>query len=239
MNGDGLASAYTPGISHPPPEDVTLPPASSSGGGGGGGATTIADGADVTQGAKADAANINPAGGQSLISAIKGILASLISGLTINQGNVGGFTTVIKSVSAVTAAAYSIGNAIGAKRTFANAVRSAGGSAILQSVTLLDRANQSSPMTLYIFDSDPTGGTIADKTAFVFGVDDLKVIAQVNIVAGDYTTTNTKCIAQIIGLGIPLKAASGLDLYGVLVAKGAPTFAATDNVQLEIGLLQD
>jgi hypothetical protein len=240
MNGDGLASAYVPGIGHPPPEDVTLPPASSSGGGGGGGgATTIADGADVTQGAKADAANINPAGGQSLISAVKGILATFVSGLTISGGNVGGFTTVIKDVAAVTIGAYSAGNAVGAKRTLANAVRSSGGTGILQSITILDRANQKAAMTLFIFDADPTNATITDKVAFVFGIDDLKVIAQVSIASSDYVTTNTKALALISGLQIPLKAASGTTLYAVLVTTGTPTYAATDNVQVEFGIMQD
>jgi hypothetical protein len=211
----------------------------SGGGGGGGGAVTIADGADVTQGAKADAANINPAAGQSQISAIKGILATLTSGIAISQGNVGGFTTVIKSVSVVTAAAYSAGNAVGAKRTLASAVRSSGGTGILQSVTLLDRANQKAAMTLFIFDADPTAATITDKAAFVFSTDDLKVIAQVNIGAGDYVTTNGKAIALISGLQIPLQAASGTSLYAALVTTGTPTFAATTDVQLEFGIMQD
>lgn len=266
----------------------------SGGGGGGGGAVTIADGADVTQGALADiragtpdqasasviallraifqqtlsvltpatnasnnsdtmvvataltaagigavadAANINPASAGSEISFLKGILSTLLTGSVV-AGNVGGYTTVIKSAVVVTAAAYSAGNAVGALRTLTNAVRTPG-TGILQSVTLLDRANQKQPMTLFIFDSNPAAATITDKAAFVFSTDDLKVIAQVNIGAGDYTTTNSKAIANLGGLAIPLKAASGTTLYAVLVTSGTPTFAATTDVQLEVGILQD
>lgn len=47
-----------------------------SGGGGGGGAVTIADGADVTQGAVADAAVTNPASSGSVVALLKGILTN-------------------------------------------------------------------------------------------------------------------------------------------------------------------
>lgn len=46
------------------------------GGSGGGGAVTVADGADVTQGAKADAAVTNPASSGSVIAFLKGLLTA-------------------------------------------------------------------------------------------------------------------------------------------------------------------
>jgi hypothetical protein len=242
------------------------------GGGGGGGATTIADGADVAQGAKADAAATDSTSSWTIVSLLKGIFAKLAGTLVTSNanidvalstrlkpadtlaavttvgtitnavtvsGNVGSFTTVIKDTTAVTAAAYSAGNAVGGKRTLANAVRVSGGTGILQSLTLLDRANQKAAMTLYIFDADPTNATLTDHAAFVFSTDDLKVIAQVTINAGDYVTTNSKAIVNYGGLGIPLKAASGTTLYAALVTSGTPTFANTTDVQLEVGILQD
>lgn len=238
-------------------------------GGGGGGAVTVADGADVTQGEKADAANTDSTSAWSVVSLLKGIWAKLAGTLVTSNtnidvalstrlkpadtlaavtsitntvtvaGNVGSFTTVIKDTTAVTAAAYSAGNAVGGKRTLANAVRVSGGTGILQSVTLLDRANQKAAMTLFIFDADPSAATLTDKTAFVFSTDDLKVVAQVPINAGDYVTTNSKAFVTYGGLGIPVKAASGTTLYAALVTSGTPTFAATTDVQLEVGILQD
>lgn len=271
MNGDGLASAYTPGISHPPPEDVALPPASSSGGGSSGGATTITDGtatgaaavatatipllsntpclvirtvstqgvtvgdnADTTQGAKGDAAATDTTSSWSVIALLKAIFGRLLA----VAGNIGGYGTYIKDVTAVTASSiYAAGNAVGAKRTFASALR-APLTGVLNSVTLLDRSNSKAAMTLYIFDDNPTAATITDKAAFVFNADDLKVIAQVNIGAGDYVTNNSKAIAHVSGLGIPLKGVA-TTLYGVLVTSGTPTFAATSDVQLGLGIFQD
>lgn len=238
------------------------------GGGGGGGAVTVADGADVTQGAKADATQLDPANPGSVIAFLKGILGALrgdigdiavsctgsavsISGGTteVTQataadlnatvvGNVGGKTTLIKDTTAVsTSPAYTAGDAVGGKRTLSSALTSVG-TGILESITILDRANQKAAMTLFIFDADPSAATITDNSAFVFSTDDLKVIAQINIAAADYVTTNSKAIAQKTGLGMTLKSA-GTTLYAALVTTGTPTFAATSDVQLEFGILQD
>lgn len=231
------------------------------GSGGGGSAVTMADGANVTQGAKADAANTNSTGSWTVVSLLKGIWAKLNGGVaisnvagtvTVNQavasalqatvsGNVGGLTTVIKDTTAVsTSPAYSIGDAVGGKRTLTGALLKTNGTAILESVTILDRANQKAAMTLFIFDSNPAAATITDNSAFVFSTDDLKVIAQVSIGASDYVTTNSKAIAQKTGLGVALNGANGDgNLYAALVTTGTPTFAATTDVQLEFGLLQD
>jgi len=246
----------------------------SSGGGGGGGAVTIADGADVAEGAKADAQNTNPATSGSVISWLKGVIfllqnqaflvkqptpanlnATVVQGNAANLaatvvqatagnlnatvvGSIGGYTTVIKDTTVVTAASYSAGNAVGGKRTIAAALGVTTFTGVLESITILDRSNSKAGMTLFIFDADPVAATITDKTAFVFSTDDLKVIAQINIAASDYVTTNSKAIAQKTGLGIALKAASAT-LYAALVTTGTPTFAATTDVQLEYGILQD
>ena len=53
---------------------------------GGGGAVTIADGADVTEGAKADAAVVNPASSASAIALLKGLLTELLSIVTNTTG---------------------------------------------------------------------------------------------------------------------------------------------------------
>ncbi len=153
-------------------------------------------------------------------------------------GQVGGKMAVIKDTSVVTAAsAYSAGNAVGAKRTFANAL-TAVGTGVLESITLLDRANQSAAMTVIIFDADPSAATITDKSAFVYSTDDLKVLGQINISASDYTTLNSKAVATIRGIGLSLKSA-GTSIYVALVTSGTPTFAATTDVQLILGILQD
>jgi hypothetical protein len=126
---------------------------------------------------------------------------------------------------------------VGGKRTLTGALTSVG-TGILESIIVLDRADQKAALDIFIFDADPTAATLADKTAFVFSTDDLKVIAHVSVAAADYVTVNSKAIAHETSLGIALKA-SGTTLWAAVVTSGTPTFAATTDVQVTFGILQD
>lgn len=155
--------------------------------------------------------------------------------------NVGGYTVSLKDTTAVsTSPAYTAGDAVGAKRTITGALRTTNGSGILESITLLDRANQKAAMELFIFDSDPAAATITDNAAFVFSTDDLKVLAHITIAATDYVTINNKAVVTLKGLGITLKGANAnTSLFAALVTTGTPTYAATTDLQLTYGVLQD
>jgi len=211
-------------------------------------------------GAVADAAVTNPASSASLIAATKGVLTAVNKIPSVGQAaaaasvpvviasdqiaglnNVGGYTVAIKDTTAVsTTPAYTAGDAVGGKRTITGALRTSNGSGILESIQILDRANQKAAMELFIFDSNPAAATITDNAAFVFSTDDLKVLAHVTIAATDYITINSKAVATIKGLGIALKGAdSSTSLYAALVTTGTPTYAATTDVQLIYGILQD
>lgn len=167
-------------------------------------------------------------------------ITTLNTSVVANQ-NVGGYTKNIKDTTAVsTSPAYTAGDAVGGKRTLTDALRTSNGSAILESITLLDRANQKAAMELIIFDSDPSAATITDNSAFVYSTDDLKVLARITIAATDYVTLNSKAIAQLRGLGVTLKGANNnTNLYAALVTTGTPTYAATTDVQITFGFLQD
>jgi hypothetical protein len=208
--------------------------------GGGGGSTgitvSVANGANTAEGSTTDAAATDSTSAWSIISLLKGIFAKLAGTLTVG-GNVGGKTAIIKSTSVVTASAYSAGNAVGGKRTLTGALTSVG-TGILESIIVLDRANQKAPLDIFIFDSDPAAATITDKAAFVFSTDDLKVIAHVSVAAADYVTVNSKAVAHETSLGIALQA-SGTSLYAAVVTSGTPTYAATTDVQVTFGILQD
>jgi hypothetical protein len=167
-----------------------------------------------------------------------------VDGSAVTQpvsGNVGGKTTTIKDTTAVsTSPAYSDGDCVGALRTLANAVTTSGGTGILESVTILDRANQKAGVEIYLFDANPTGATITDNAAFVFSTDDLKVIGRVSVAAGDYVTHNSKATATIKGIGLALKLNATTSMYAAVVLNGStPTYAATTDVQITFGILQD
>ena len=201
------------------------------------------NGINATTGTTADAAVTNPALNASVIAALKGILTDLttINTSTVANNNVGGFTVSLKDTTAVSITpAYTAGDAVGAKRTITGALRTVNGSGILESITILDRANQKSAFEIFIFDSNPAAATITDNVAFVFSTDDLKVLAHVTVAATDYITVNSKAVATLKGLGVTLKGAdASTSLYAAVVAVGTPTFAATTDLQLIYGILQD
>lgn len=155
-------------------------------------------------------------------------------------GAVGGNSALVTpTITVSTSPAYTAGDSIGGKITLANAVRVSGGTGILESIMVLDRANQKAAIDIIIFDADPSAATITDNAAFVFSTDDLKVLARIPVATTDYVTYNSKATANIKAIGALLKAASGTSLYAAVVTSGTPTFAATTDFQLRFGILQD
>jgi hypothetical protein len=140
---------------------------------------------------------------------------------------------------AVTAAsAYTAGNSIGGLITIAGAVEGAGVGTVLQSIMVLDRSNQKPQGDIIFFSSNPAVATLADKTAFVFSTDDLKVVARVPIATADYVTINGKAIACLNSLNRIVSTTTGSTLYAAWITTSTPTFVAATDVQLTFGFVQ-
>lgn len=89
-------------------------PIGAGGGGGSGGPATVVDGGDVTQGAKADAAVVNPALSASQIALLKGILTQLQAAVPAGANAIG---SVIVSTMAALAAGSAIIGKVGIDHT--------------------------------------------------------------------------------------------------------------------------
>jgi hypothetical protein len=153
----------------------------------------------------------------------------------------GRYTAEVNGTPVVTASsAYSAGNCVGGKLTLANAVRVAGGTAALQSLLLIDAANQKAALELLLFNADPTASILNDKAAAVIHANDIaKIVRRISIATADYVTIDSKAIVDLAIAGRVLKAASGTSLYAALVTSGTPTYAATTDLTLRLGMLQD
>lgn len=153
-------------------------------------------------------------------------------------GKVSGLGAVITpAITVSTTPAYTAGDSIGGKITLANAVRVSGGISLLQSIMVLDRANQKPAGTILIYNADPSAATLTDNAALVNSTDDLKIIAQIPIYSVDYVTVNSKAYAMLRNLGAEVKAASGTTLYASFCTTSTPTFAATSDLQIAFGFL--
>jgi hypothetical protein len=180
---------------------------------------------------QADATKLN--------ATVTGSLTSVGTVSSLTSGNVGGFTKVIHVQPTVNTAAYSAGNTVGGIQTLTNAVRVSGGTAVLESIHIIDRANQKAAFDILIFESNPAAATTTDHAAFVWSTDDLKLIGHVAVSAADYVTVGGEAVAHETSLGIALQASGSANLYVVAVTSGAPDYVAATDLQFTYGLLQD
>lgn len=160
-----------------------------------------------------------------------------------NPNLVSGITKIVTPTITVSTGAYTAGDSIGGKITLEDAMRvnspHAKGTGVLSGLTLLDRSNQKPEMTIFLFESDPSVATITDNAAFVFSTDDVNVVGMIIVATADWTTINSKAVAELSNLNIVVKAVGGANLYAGLVATGAPDFAATTDLQLRFKFFQD
>lgn len=153
---------------------------------------------------------------------------------------VSGSTDILSPSITVSTSAYSANDVVGGKITVPNAMRVSGGTGILQSLCIIDKANQKAALEILIFDSDPSSGTYTDNGAFTWNATDgAKLIRRISVAASDYATFGTAAIADISPGGKVLKATGSKNLYAVIVTTGTPTYAATTDLAVRWGILQD
>lgn len=134
------------------------------------------------------------------------------------------------------AAIYAAKDAVGALLTFANAARVSGGSITVQSVQIADKGQQMAALDLVLFDRTFTAPT--DNA--IFAPTDAEVLTcrgVISFYASDYVDFSTNSVAnKIVGLDMVL---NGTDLFGVLVARGTPTYTSTSDIVVTVTVSQD
>jgi hypothetical protein len=144
------------------------------------------------------------------------------------------------TITVSTAGAYAPGNVVGGKITLSGALRAANSTGILQSILVKDNANQKAPLTMLLFNDNPTA-TFTDRAACPDLTADMgKIIRKINIAAADYETIGTIAIADISAIAKMLVAGSASgDLWLVNVTTGSPTYGAASDLQIQLGVPQD
>lgn len=163
---------------------------------------------------------------------------STFSGIKIASGAITAESsgTTISQTPTVTAGAYSANDAVGGLLTFANAARSSGGGGVIKDVLFLDDAGQDVTLELWLFKDTFTA--MADNAAWAPSQSDLRnLVAIITSDDGSWCAAGTPsaCVVEVS----QRYDCDGTALYGQLVTRDTPTFAATDDVTVIIGLLQD
>jgi hypothetical protein len=153
-----------------------------------------------------------------------------------NVGRVGSEGISISQTPTVTAGAYSAGDAVGGLLTFANAARVAGYGGVVKDTLIIDDAGQDAQMELWLFNTTFSG--LADNAPWAPNESDLNNLAGIISTSdGSWFAAGTPSVARVeVSQRYDC---TGTSLSGQLVTRGTPTFTATDDVTVIIGLLQD
>ncbi len=135
-----------------------------------------------------------------------------------------------------TTPAYSLKDAVGGILTWANAARASGGSIRLEAVQVVDKGQQMAALDLLLFDRNPSSGTFTDNAASDPTDGELATVVGI-VPIGAYADLNDNSVADVpVGREIVL---NGTDLFGVLVARGTPTYTSTSDLVVTVTILQD
>lgn len=150
-----------------------------------------------------------------------------------------GSTTLIAATPTISASSiYAAKDAIGGIMTFASAARTSGGGGVLESVTIIDKDQELSPIDLVLF-SATVAGTATDNSPFDPSDADLaNFIGAIPILAGDYADFTDNSAATRAGIGLAY-ACAATSLFGVLVARSTPTYTATSDITVILGVIPD
>ena len=160
---------------------------------------------------------------------------------TVNLGDIDipitSYGTTVALIPAISAAAiYHAGDAVGGLLTFANSARVAGSGGVIKSVLLVDDSGTDVALELWLF--NVMFGAIADHAAWAPVEADLeKLIGVIYSTDGTWAAAGTPS-ANTIEASIRYDLV-GTSMFGQLVTRGTPTFAAVDDVTVKVQLLQD
>lgn len=145
----------------------------------------------------------------------------------------------VSQTPTITAGAYQAADAVGGLLTFANAAAESGLGGVIKTVVIIDDAAQSAGLQLWLFDRIFTA--MVDNAPWAPSEADLENL--IGVVTTDDSAQGW--LTAGTGTAITINVATRFDLlatsmFGQLVTPvDAPTYVATDDLTVKVGLLQD
>ena len=159
-------------------------------------------------------------------------------------GRVGQDRIILDAVPTLTLIAYSLGDALGGRLQWDGATGGALERGVLESILIVDRAQQLAALDLVLFDQAFTASV--DNAVFNPSDADLNnCVGVVHVAAADYTNFSTNAVAMVTGIGpmgwgLPIQTVGDDILYGQLVVRsGPPTYVATTDIRVRLTLRRD
>lgn len=137
-------------------------------------------------------------------------------------------TTVSKVVAPTTNGAYAAGDVVGGIISIPAVNSLTGRRVTLKSLQINDKGNNSALLNIYFFKATPAAGTYTNNAALVWGGgDSANKVGQVSVLAADWLSDGSQCSVNFSAMGMDMQVAA-TTLFMIIVAVGAPTFAAGD-----------
>lgn len=160
-------------------------------------------------------------------------VASIAAGET-HIGETSRWSDLIVVTPTIGAAAFAANDFVGGKLTITNAVRVAAGKGKITGLKIVDTAKQNADFLVFIFGADLAGSYADNAAESVSAVDWLKWQGTIEVLASDWQDMANASVVDL-GFEMPVKAASGRNLYALIVTVGVETFTA-DCLQLTFGM---
>lgn len=142
------------------------------------------------------------------------------------------------SVGGIVAGAFSSGDVVGTLVYFSNVVRAPKRGGLIESATLIESTTQGINAELWLFDRPVTPA--ADNAAHsITDADALFLIpgGVISLTSHFASALNSVSVARGVGVAFQCSA-ERTDLWGILVTRGTPTYAA-GGIVLKLGVIQE
>lgn len=151
----------------------------------------------------------------------------------------GEHTVTVSQTPTISAASiYAAGDAVGGKLTFTGVSRKSGGGGVVESLVLVDFAQEQAATDLVLFNQDIT--PTADNSPYDPSDADLgNCIGVIPIVAGDYNNFVDNAVATVRNVGLRFKTSGTTNLYGQMVTRGTPNYDAASDLKVILIIKQD
>lgn len=137
---------------------------------------------------------------------------------------------------------YSSGDVIGGVNTVPAAMVNPGSTSKLDTVVVIDLANQKAALDVVFFDAVPASSIGADNAAYALADADAgKEIGRISILTTDYVSSGAlNAEATIKNVELTLQSKVGLkDIYCAVIARGAVTYGSAADLSIKLGMEQD
>lgn len=153
-------------------------------------------------------------------------------------GAVGGNTSKIAFSPTVSATAYTANDNVGGIITLTNILRTSGGTAILESISLWALGNAAPNLYIDFWDASPSG-TYTNDAAQVIAGDQAKWMGMVEVGAGDWKQTGVISRCSINPVKFGLKGNASANIYMTIQDKTGVTFGSAAGLFGYVTALQD